>query len=105
MNTRTLDEATRRQRQEAIGLFIQPEMTLATHTKQDDIMQENSVSNISNKSRAAKTLEHLSQPPTFREVAIHEAKKAAFWVPVLATTLLGTLWVNKRFILKAATRV
>lgn len=105
MNTHTLDEATRRQRQEAIGLFTQPEMTLTTHTQKADTMQENSTPSISNKSRAAKTLEHLSQPPTFREVAIYEMKKAAVWAPLLATTLLGTLWVNKRFILKAATRV
>ncbi len=102
----TLDEATRRQRQEAIGIFIEPEMTLTTHTKKDDIMQENSTTSTSNRqSRAAQTLAHLSAPPTFKEVAVYEAKKAAVWVPMLFSTLLGALWVNKRFILKAATRV
>lgn len=66
-------------------------------------MQENTASNTSKPSRAAQVVDHLLKAPTFREVAIYEAKKAAIWAPILATTLLGALWVNKRFILKAAT--
>lgn len=101
--TRELDEATRRARQEAIGLFIEPKP--ATISNQDnDIMQESHVTPTNKASRAAQVLEHLSKPPTFKEVAIYEAKKAAVWAPVLASTLLGVFWVNKRYILKAVTR-
>jgi len=101
--TRDLDEATRRARQEAIGLFV--ELKPATNSKQDDTMQENQVTPTNKTTRAAQVLEHLSKPPTFKEVAIYEAKKAAVWAPVLASTLLGVFWVNKRYILKAVTRV
>ena len=100
---RDLDEAARRTRQENIGLFIEPKSN-ANNPKDTDIMQENTAPNHRG-SRASQVLEHLSKPPTFKEVAVYEAKKAAIWAPILATTLVGALWVNKRFILKAATRL
>lgn len=100
-NTRDLDETARRTRQENVGLFIEPNSPV-TKQKDTDIMQETTTAS-NRSSRATQVLEHLSKPPTFKEVAIYEAKKAAIWAPILATTLLGALWVNKRFILKAAT--
>jgi hypothetical protein len=101
--TRELDEQSRRARQATLGLFVEPKTV--TNNQQDNIMQEASVTPSNKTSRAAAVLEHLSKPPTFREVAIYEAKKAAVWAPVLASTLLGVFWVNKRYILKAATRL
>jgi hypothetical protein len=99
-----LDEVARRTRQAAIGLFIEPEST-TNNPKDTDTMQENTATHSNRTSRATQVLEHLSKPPTFKEVAVYEAKKAAVWAPILATTLLGAFWVNKRFILKAATRL
>lgn len=56
-------------------------------------------------SRAELMLQHLSEAPTFREVAIYEAKKAAVWAPLLATTLIGSAWAMKKLLLRAAVGV
>jgi hypothetical protein len=41
--------------------------------------------------------EVLGEPPTFGQVAVHELKRAAVWVPMLFTTGAALLLVNKRF--------
>lgn len=100
-----LDEATRRRRQANIGLVIQPQTSNPTTYEKNDIMQENTAKNTSRPNRAEEVLRHLATAPTFKEVAIYELKKAAVWAPIMATTLVGALWVNKRFIFKAATGI
>lgn len=52
-----------------------------------------------NQSRAAQALERMTEPPTFKEVATHELKRAAVWMPMLISAGVGLLWVNKRFLL------
>lgn len=64
-----------------------------------------SSTNSSRPTRAEQALRHLTTAPTFKEVALHEAKRAAIWAPILAGTLLSTLWASKRLIFKAVTRV
>lgn len=54
-------------------------------------------------SRAERTLEHLMTPPTYKEVAIQELKRASVYVPMIFMAAVGALWVNKKLIVKAAT--
>ncbi len=98
-----LDEPARRRRQTAIGLVIQAQTNNTTPHEQNDTMQENTTTHTSKPSRAEQALRHLTTTPTFKEVAIYELKKAAVWAPIMATTLVGAFWVNKRFFIKAAT--
>lgn len=97
------DLSARRARQEDLGLFLFTE-PVTQPEKKDDIMQE-TTTNTGKPSRAETVLRHLQTPPTFKEVAVHELKKAAIWAPILLSTLAGAIWMNKRLVLKAATRV
>lgn len=103
-NLLTADESLRRAHQATFGLFIQTD-PLKQGTQETMEQTNQSSPNARRESRAEQTLRHLTMPPTFKEVAIHEAKKAAVWAPILASTLFGTLWASKRLIFKAVTRV
>lgn len=96
--------AARRARQQALGLFIQSEVPHTQPTEnRDDVMQ--TAENSENTTRAKMVVDHLSAPPSFKEVAAHELKKAAIWAPILLTTLASAIWMNKRLVLKAVTKL
>lgn len=99
-------EHVRRQRQRAIGLDI----TQPTTERRTDVMQETTVQpqqqprrHPNQHSRAQQVLEHLTVPPSYKEVALHELKRASVYVPMVFTAVFGALWVNKKLIAKAAT--
>lgn len=50
-------------------------------------------------SREQLILERLSSPPTFKEVVVHELKRAAIWAPVAFTTIIGAFWLQKKILL------
>lgn len=100
-DVRHMPEDVRRAHQAAIGLSFQTQQV--TQEKSTNTMDQAQTTKSSAASRAERVLEHLSQNPSFKEVAMHELKRAAVYVPLIATTAVGVLWMNKRLFLKAAT--
>lgn len=104
MNTvRELPEADRRLRQEDLGLVVitrrsDPPQTEKRTKKVHESQQTNRTTNQT--TRAAMALERMTEPPTFKEVAIHELKRAAVWMPMLLSAGVGLVWANKRLFLK-----
>lgn len=102
-NVREMPESERRLHQQELGLVVvtrrsdppqQPEKRTRmnedtrTHTPRTGV------------SRAQQTLERMTEPPTFKEVAIHELRRAAVYMPMLLSAGVGLIWANKRLFLK-----
>lgn len=96
---RELPEEARRQHQAELGLVIITRRPAPPPTENRKKMDERTQSPRGNQSRAAQALERMTEPPTFKEVAAHELKRAAVWMPLLISAGVGLLWVNKRFLL------
>lgn len=97
-------EHVRRARQRDIGLDIQqPQPEKRNDTMQEPTTQQQQSRRQHQSSRAFQSLEHLTMPPTYRGVVMQELKRASVYAPILFTTIVGALWVNKKLILKAAT--
>ncbi len=95
---RELPEEDRRRHQAELGLVIITRRPAPPPTENRRKMEERTQGR-GNQSRAAQALERMTEPPTFKEVATHELKRAAVWMPMLISAGVGLLWVNKRFLL------
>jgi hypothetical protein len=98
-NVKEMPEGQRRRIQEEAGLTIQRRPAPPPNNNRNRTMQENGNTNQRHHrdSRARDTLERLTEPPSFTEVAKHELKRAAVWIPMLLTTGIGLLALKKRF--------
>lgn len=38
----------------------------------------------------------MTQPPTWRQVAVHELKRALVYVPILMMSAYATVWMNRK---------
>lgn len=100
---KALPTKRRRELQEAAGFVIihrRPEKSEKSERNHD--MNTNTTQNDTNTtrpSRAQATLERLTEPPTFKEVAVHELKRAAVWVPMCLSVGIAMLWAERRFFL------
>ncbi len=91
---KTLPVEERRNRQQQVGLVTQvPQRREPTMNNN----QETQPHHARNASRAQRTLENMSKPLTFAEVAQEELKRAAVIVPMLLSTGVTLLWINKKF--------
>lgn len=88
----------RRRAQLEAGLLIQEVRVEMDH----QVQNRNPQNRPHRESRAHQTLERLTAPPTFAEVAMHELKKAAVWVPIGMSCAFTLMWANKKFFIRAA---
>ncbi len=103
---REMPEAERRRHQTELGLVIvsrraepqtQPEKKKRMDQTHDQTQRGNGT-------QAHQTLDKISralnEPPTFKDVATHELKRAAVYVPILFSAGVGLAWTCKRLFLK-----
>ncbi len=98
---REMPEADRRRHQNELGLVI-----ITRHTEQPPQpekkkkMHEQTQTRGIPGSRAQQALDRMTEPPTFQEVARHELKRAAVYVPILFSAGIGLAWTCKKLIFK-----
>lgn len=106
---RSLNTEGRRAYQRSIGISFEltgGQLPSIFNKKERDTSMNTQTNEVSSKSveRAEEVIKHLIKQavatPTYKELALHELKRASVYVPMLATTALGVLWMNKRFIAK-----
>lgn len=96
-----LSTDARRELQRTIGLVIETQPQ-PTETRRQSMDTTTNVQPSRRPSRAQQVVDHLSEPPTFKEVAVHELKRAVVWTPLILTTGVALLWANRRFFLASA---
>lgn len=101
MPVREMPEAQRRQYQENLGLVIVARRSdpPPPEKKKRNMDQQRSTSH-GNPSKAQQALERMTEPPTFKQVVLHELQRAAVYMPLLISAGAGLLWVNKRLLMK-----
>lgn len=100
---REMPEPERRRHQQNLGLVVVTRRSDPPQTEKRKRMDETTTRTQTPRtgmSRAAQTLERMTEAPTFKEVALHELKRASVYVPMLFSAGVGLLWLNKRFFLK-----
>jgi len=99
---REMAEPERRRHQQNLGLVIVTRRSDPPLTEKRKRMDETARPQTprAGMSRAAQTLERMTETPTFKEVALHELQRASVYVPMLFSAGIGLLWLNKRFFLK-----
>jgi hypothetical protein len=96
-----MPEEERRRHQAEIGLVIVTRRDPQPPTEKKKKMEQSQRQSVhGNTSRAQQALEHLSEPLTFKEVAMHELKRAAVYVPILFSAGVGLAWTCKKLIFK-----
>lgn len=96
-----IPEEERRRHQAEIGLVIVTRRDHQPQTEKKKKMdQPQRQSAHGNTSRAQQALERMSEPPTFKDVAMHELKRAAVYVPILFSAGVGLVWTCKKLIFK-----
>ena len=100
---KNLSEERRRSLQQGVGLTVVK--TKQERNRRMDTNQTPAATNRATPSRAQQTLEHLASrldaPPTFKDVALHELKRAAVWVPIIVSCAVSVAWGQRRYFLKA----
>lgn len=96
-----LSTEDRRQLQRTIGLVVETKPQ-PTETRRHSMDTQPNTQTARKPSRAQQVVDHLSAPPTFKELATHELKRAVVWTPILLTTGVAILWANRRFFLSAS---
>lgn len=96
---REMPEPERRRHQQELGLVVvtrrsDPPQQPEKRTRMDETPRTQS--HRAGTSRAQQTLERMTEPPTFKEVAIHELQRAAVYVPMLLSAGVGLIWASKR---------
>lgn len=103
---REMPEPERRRHQQDLGLVVVTRRTDPPQQPEKRTRMDESTTRTqgSRGSQAQQTLDRLAtaleMPPTFKEVAMHELKRAAVYVPMLLSAGVGLLWANKRFFAK-----
>jgi hypothetical protein len=98
--------AERRRHQHEIGLVLQEALPQPRH-EEVPTMQTNTTPRTPAKHGAPTTdpaiaaveniARSLEMTPTFKEIALHELKRAAVYVPLLLGSGLTLLWARRRF--------
>lgn len=94
-----LAEDRRRLLQQEAGLVVIQRKPPTTERNRNTMDLNQTATPGARPSRAQATLERLTEPPSFTEVAAHELKRAAVWMPMLFSAGATLLWMNKRFFL------
>lgn len=98
---REMPEADRRRHQNELGLVIITKRTeQPPQPEKKKKMHEQSQMRGTPGSKAQQALERMSEPPTFKEVATHELRRAAVYVPILFSTGIGLAWTCKKLLFK-----
>ena len=103
---RDMPEADRRRHQNELGLVIVTRRTDPStqpeKKKRMDQTQSQTRGNHGSPAQQAvdRIARAISEPPTFKDVAQHELKRAAVYVPLLFSAGIGLAWTCKRFFLK-----
>jgi hypothetical protein len=104
MDSKSVSVEERRKAQQEAGFEVLPQLQLVEVDMANEEVQSRSARTKNGKPEAAGSLqvaaqsvrEVVLQSMTWRQVIAYELKKAAVWTPIIATTLLGTLWASKR---------
>lgn len=96
----------RRRHQQAVGLSLQEALPQPRH-EEVPVMQANTTTRTPGKHGTPTTdpavaaveniARSLEMTPTFKEIALHELKRAAVYVPLLLGSGLTLLWARRRF--------
>lgn len=97
---RQMPEEERRRHQAEIGLVIVTRREPQPTAEKRNMEQSQRQSAHGNTSRAQQALERMSEPPTFKEVAMHELKRAAVYVPILFSAGVGLAWTCKKLVFR-----
>jgi hypothetical protein len=102
----TMGVEERRRQQREVGLVLQEALT-PTSREEVPSMHTNTTPRTPAKHGAPTTdpaiaaveniARSLEMTPTFREIALHELKRAAVYVPLLLGSGLTLLWARRRF--------
>lgn len=93
----------RRMRQQELGLVIQeapPQSQEATNMHRNTTTRTsiNSTTSLDPAVAAVESMARsLEMTPTFKEIVVHELKRAAVYMPLLLSAGFSLLWARKRF--------
>ena len=102
---REMPEADRRRHQEELGLVIITRRPEPPPPEKRKRMHEPQTQNRTNSGSQAQTTidkmaRAMTEPPTFKAVAMHELQRAAVYVPILFSTGVGLVWTCRKLFFK-----
>lgn len=97
---REMPEADRRRHQQELGLVVITRRPEQPPTEKKKKMHDQTQTRGIPGSKAQQALERMTEPPTFKEVAKHELRRAAVYVPILFSTGIGLAWTCKKLFFK-----